>query len=79
MGRKFHEKNKSIIYLYFLSCNCSRCYESNRCSCAANGLRFTDMCHLRDCINQETIEEDDEVVTGSDYDDNNEDTDIEDT
>ena len=70
---------KPNAVLEFLSCNCSRSCKSNKCSCAANGLRCTDMCHIRDCSNQETIEEDDEVVTGSHYEDNDEDTDIENT
>ena len=64
--------------LEFLSCNCSRSCESNRCSCVANGLKCTDMCRLRDCTNQETIEVD-EVLAGSDDEGDDKNTDIEDT
>ena len=63
--------------LEFLSCNCSRSCESNRCNCVANGLRCTDMCSLQDCSNQETIEEEDEVLAGSDDEGDDENTDIE--
>eukprot|EP00794_Sanderia_malayensis_P019746 gene19746-21683_t len=61
--------------LELMSCNCSRSCDSNRCSCVANGLRCTDMCRLRDCSNQDSIDDDDEVLNDSDDEDSDENTD----
>ena len=37
--------------LEFLSCNCTKSCDSNRCICRTNGLKCTDMCKLKDCSN----------------------------
>ena len=35
--------------LEFVSCNCIKSCDSNRCTCKSNGLKCTDTCKVKDC------------------------------
>ena len=55
--------------LEFMSCDCTHSCNVN-CQCVSNGLKCTDMCRLAECENRETVDMDEERL--SDTDDNEE-------
>ena len=53
--------------LEFMSCDRIRSCTVN-CQCVSNGLKCTDMCRLAECEDRETVDMDEETL--SDTDDN---------
>ena len=56
--------------LKLLSSQCSRSCKLPSCSCMANGLKLSDLCHLQDCTNGC---DDDDVIPDDEDDDDHDD------